>query len=59
MLNGIDISHWQKKMDWAKAKAAGVQFAIIRAGSVDNATGVCYTDYEFENNVAGCKAQGT
>jgi len=58
MLNGIDISKWQGKMDWAKAKAAGVQFAIIRAGSIDNTTGVCYTDYEFEANVAGCKAQG-
>jgi GH25 family lysozyme M1 (1,4-beta-N-acetylmuramidase) len=51
MINGIDVSHWQGVMDWAKAKAAGVQFAIIRAGSIDANTGVCYTDYQYEANV--------
>lgn len=29
---GIDVSHHQGKIDWAKVKAAGVQFAIIRVG---------------------------
>jgi hypothetical protein len=33
-------------------------FVIIRAGSIDNATGECYEDYQFENNVAGAKAAG-
>ena len=32
MLKGIDVSHHQKTVDWEKVKAAGVQFAIIRAG---------------------------
>lgn len=32
MLKGIDVSHHQGAIDWAKVKAAGVQFAIIRAG---------------------------
>lgn len=32
MLKGIDVSRYQGAIDWAKVKAAGVQFAIIRAG---------------------------
>lgn len=57
MLNGIDVSKWQLKMDWAKAKAAGVQFAIVRAGSIDDVTGVCYEDYQYRNNIAGLNEQ--
>lgn len=29
---GVDVSSWQEDIDWAKAKADGVEFAIIRAG---------------------------
>lgn len=30
---GVDVSYWNgQNVDWAKAKAAGVDFAIIRAG---------------------------
>jgi len=52
MLKGIDVSKWQGLMNWQKAKDAGVQFAIIRAGSIDNITGKCYEDTQFHNNVA-------
>ena len=58
MINGIDVSKWQGDMDWAKAKDAGVQFAIIRAGSINNTTGVCYTDDQYHANVAGCYGVG-
>ena len=30
--NGIDVSEWQKSIDWNKVKADGVDYAIIRAG---------------------------
>ena len=30
--NGIDVSKHQGTIDWKKAKAAGVQLVIIRAG---------------------------
>ncbi len=30
--HGIDVSKYQGNVDWAKAKAAGVEFAIIRVG---------------------------
>ena len=49
MIEGIDVSKWQKKMDWPKAEAAGAKFAFIRAGSI-NIYGVPYTDYQFDTN---------
>ena len=29
---GIDVSHWQKLVDWEQVKASGVDFAMIRLG---------------------------
>ena len=50
MIEGIDVSKWQGKMDWSKTSSAGAKFAFIRAGSIDNYTGICYTDHQFEAN---------
>ena len=47
---GIDVSKWQSEMNWGIASAAGAKFAFIRAGSINNVTGVCYTDYQFIRN---------
>lgn len=49
---GIDISYCQQGMDLSKAKAAGVQFCIIRAGS-----GV-KEDFTAEAHIRACKANG-
>lgn len=49
MLLGIDVSKWQKEMDWPVAWAAGANFAFIRAGSISTA-GIAYTDWQFETN---------
>ena len=32
MSRGIDVSHHNGTIDWKKVKAAGIDFAIIRAG---------------------------
>ena len=29
MMKGIDVAKWNGNIDWAKVKAAGVQFAMI------------------------------
>jgi|GEM_PF-3527656 len=50
---GIDVSHWQGDINWAKVKAAGVKFAMIKA--TDGATAV---DRKFDRNWAGAKAVG-
>ena len=48
-LLGVDVSKWQKEMDWQKCDAAGAKFAFIRAGSI-SIGGSLYTDYQFERN---------
>lgn len=50
---GIDVSEHNGTLDWAKIKAAGIRFAIIRTGY-----GKSYTDSQFKANMAGAKAQG-
>lgn len=52
---GIDVSHWQGTIDWAKVKAAGIQFAILKAGGSDDGF---YTDSRWEQNYKGAKANG-
>ena len=52
---GIDVSKHQGKIDWQKAKDAGVQFAMIRAGYGRYAK---QKDKCFEFNYAGAKAAG-
>lgn len=49
MWKGIDVSDNQGIIDWAKVKAAGVQFAILRS-----VRGSGKADYQIMNNVAGC-----
>lgn len=55
MIKGIDISYAQTNVDFAKIKATGVKFVIIRAGYGK------YTnqkDTRFEDHYAGAKAVG-
>lgn len=55
MLKGIDVSRHQGEIDWTKVKAAGVQFAIIRAGYGKYAY---QEDPEFSENVKGAYNAG-
>lgn len=54
-VKGIDVSHWQGTIDWSKVKAAGIEFAIIKAGGSDAGF---YTDSKWEENYKGAKAAG-
>lgn len=49
---GIDTSHWTGIVDWQKAKANGIQFAVVKA--LDGAVPVRF----MKENYAGCKAAG-
>jgi len=42
---GIDVSAWQGNIDWARVKAAGIQFAFIRLSD-----GAKFRDSKFERN---------
>lgn len=55
---GIDVSSWQKEIDWEKVKAAGVDFVIIRCGYRGAKTGVLVEDPYFYKNLTGAKEAG-
>jgi GH25 family lysozyme M1 (1,4-beta-N-acetylmuramidase) len=50
---GIDVSEFQGNIDWAKVKAAGIKYAIIRAGYGRNAV-----DEKFHANAKGAVKAG-
>lgn len=50
---GIDVSQWQGVIDWAKVKAAGIEFAMIRAGYGQN-----NIDPQFKRNISECNRLG-
>lgn len=53
---GIDVSDWQGDIDWEKAKAAGVKFALLKCGY-----GMDLTDQDdacFEQNASECERLG-
>src|ERR1035437_5419172 len=45
---GLDCSHWQNSIDWAKAKADGIHFAFVK---------ITEGDYHFEGNYYSLKAR--
>lgn len=54
---GIDVSEHQKNIDWAKVKADGVQFAILRCGyGMDGEPD--QDDTRFKKNIAECQRLG-
>lgn len=55
---GIDVSKWNKDIDWEKVKEAGVEFAIIRCGYRGSSTGSLVIDPYYEQNIRGAEAAG-
>lgn len=55
---GIDVSFYNKGINWHAVKAAGIDFAIIRAGGRGWESGLIYDDDCFRQNLAGAKAVG-
>ena len=55
---GVDISAHQQNVDWAAVKAAGVDFAILRAGYRGYTEGTIQEDEQFRTNLQEAKAAG-
>lgn len=52
-IKGLDVSEFQGEVDWEKVKAAGYQFAMIRAGYGYNTV-----DRQFHRNASECNRIG-
>ena len=50
---GIDVSHWQGTIDWAKVRAAGKTFAIAKSTE-----GIGFKDSSYDRNKAAALGQG-
>jgi len=55
---GIDVSKWNKEIDWEQVRKEGVEFAIIRAGYRGSSSGSLIVDPYFEQNIKGALDNG-
>lgn len=59
IINGIDVSQWQAKIDWNKVKAAGIDFALIRVGYRGyGSAGSLNKDTYYNTNMQNAAAAG-
>lgn len=57
-LKGIDISKYQRNIDWKAVKASGIDFVIIRAGYRGYGTGALVEDPLFKSHMQGATSVG-
>lgn len=55
---GIDVSKWNREIDWMAVKESGVKFVIIRCGYRGSKTGALVEDPYFRQNIKGATAAG-
>ena len=55
IINGIDISHWNRVEDFVRVKESGIDFVIIKAGGSDKGF---YKDNKFEDYYRLAKLAG-
>lgn len=55
---GIDVSKWNRNIDWEKVKESGVRFVIIRCGYRGSKTGALVEDPYFRQNIKGATDAG-
>lgn len=59
IVNGIDVSEYQKTIDWQKVKAAGIDFAFIRVGGRGwGKPGTLYRDSTYDTNMQNAALAG-
>ena len=55
---GVDVSSYQKDVDWQMVAADGVEFAMVRLGYRGYSSGLLNLDPYFEQNVHGARSCG-
>ena len=57
-IKGIDVATFQGEIEWKKAAADGVDFAMIRVGGRGYGSGAIYEDARFADNLREAEAAG-
>lgn len=57
-IKGIDISHWQANIDFAKLAKNDIRFAIFKAGEVPTGSRREFTDGKYERNISEAAKHG-
>ena len=55
---GVDVSAWQKEVNWPLVKAAGMEFAMLRLAMRGSSEGGLFTDDYAQANYRGAKDAG-
>ncbi|MCR5508656.1 MAG: glycoside hydrolase family 25 protein [Lachnospiraceae bacterium] len=55
---GVDVSKYQGTIDWAKVRADGIDYAMIRVGARGYGSGQLMLDDNYVTNMMGAKAAG-
>lgn len=58
MIPGIDVSHWQREIDWSEVKRSGIKFAFIKATEFPDKRTSLFVDGELQKNIAGASSNG-
>ena len=51
MIPGIDVSQWQRNMDWDAVRQSGVKFVFIKATEFPNKTTKLRVDKKLKENI--------
>lgn len=57
-VKGIDVSKWQRAIDWNKVKAAGIKFAMVKLANGSATGNACSLDSYALGNINGALAAG-
>ncbi|MCR4908314.1 MAG: glycoside hydrolase family 25 protein [Lachnospiraceae bacterium] len=55
---GIDVSEYQKNIDWIQVAESGIDFAMVRVGSRGYQSGKLTVDDRLQDNLRGCSENG-
>ncbi len=58
VVTGVDVSSFQKQIDWSLVKSSGIEFAMIRLGYRGYTEGGISPDDTFESNIRGALDNG-
>ena len=57
-ITGIDVSYYQKDIDWIQVRDAGIEFVIVRLGYRGYESGNLFVDQKAYQNLYGAKEVG-